>query len=79
MYGPPASGYGIAMDVADFFYEFGCGEDVEIVVAGLPEVVAGAFEEFGGLSLENSDGGGEDAVLGFAEKEMNVLGHDDMA
>jgi hypothetical protein len=67
------------MDVADLLYEFGGGEDVEVVVAGLPEVVAGAFEEFGGFSFENSDGGGEDAVFGFGEEEMDVFGHEDVS
>jgi hypothetical protein len=77
-FGDQASGYRIAMDVADFFYKFASGEDIEIVVAGLPEVVAFAFEEFGGFPLEDPDGGGEDAVFGFAEEKVDVLGHDDV-
>jgi hypothetical protein len=46
--------------------EFGCGEGVEVVVTGLPEVVAGAFEEFGGFSLEDSEGGGEGMLFRLA-------------
>ena len=47
------------MDVLDFLFEFARGVDVEVVVAGLPEVIAGAFEEFGGLAFDDSEGGGE--------------------
>jgi hypothetical protein len=36
----------IAMDVLELLDEFGLGEDVEVVVTGLPELGAGAFEEF---------------------------------
>ena len=42
-FGDEAASDGIAVDVSDFFYEFGIGEDVEVVVARLPEMVAGAF------------------------------------
>jgi len=37
---------GIAMHVLEFFDELGLGEDVEVIVAGLPEFRAGAFQEF---------------------------------
>jgi hypothetical protein len=76
--GDEAAGDGVAVDVADLLYKFGGGEDVEVVIAGLPEVVAVAFEEFGGLSFDDSDGGGEEGVVGFAEEEMDVLGHEDV-
>ena len=58
-FGDEASGDWVAVDVLDFLFEFACGEDVEVVIASLPEVVAGAFEEFGGLAFDDSDGGGE--------------------
>jgi hypothetical protein len=32
------------MDVTNFLNKFGCGEDVEVVVTGLPESLACAFE-----------------------------------
>ena len=73
-----AAGYWVAVDVADFFHEFVGGEDVEVVVTGLPEVFAGAFEEFGGLSLDDSQGGGEGAVWGFGDEEVDVLRHEDV-
>ncbi|MDP9049212.1 MAG: hypothetical protein M3O31_00595 [Acidobacteriota bacterium] len=44
----------VAMDVAELLNEFVLGEDVEVVVAGLPELGAGAFEEFRGLSLQDT-------------------------
>jgi hypothetical protein len=31
----------------------------EVVVTGLPEVAALAFEEFGGLAFDDPEGGGE--------------------
>ena len=54
-----SSGDWVAVDVLDFRFEFSGGEDVEVVVAGLPEVVAFALEEFGGLAFDDSHGGGE--------------------
>jgi hypothetical protein len=33
-----------------------------------------AFEEFGGLALDDSEGGGEGVGFGFAEDEMDVFG-----
>ena len=39
-----ASFDGVAVDVAELFDELGLGEDVEVVVAGLPELLAVAFE-----------------------------------
>jgi hypothetical protein len=49
----------VAVDVLDFLFELACREDVEVVIAGLPEVVAFVLEEFGGLALDDSDAGGE--------------------
>ena len=39
-----AAGDRVAMDVTDFFDKFGRGEDIEVVVARLPEAHACAFE-----------------------------------
>jgi hypothetical protein len=66
------------VDVLDFLFEFSGGEDVEVVVAGLPEVFSGAFEEFGGLAFDDSEGGREGVVFGFVEEEMDVFGHQDV-
>ena len=76
-FGDESSGDWIAVDVLDFLFELACGEDVEVVVAGLPEVGALALEEFGGLAFDDSEGGGEGVVFGFAEEKMDVLGHQD--
>ena len=37
---------GIAVDVLELLDELGMGEDVEVVVTGLPESGAGALQEF---------------------------------
>jgi hypothetical protein len=77
-FGDEASGHGVAVDVLDFLFEFACGEDVEVVVPRLPEVIALALEEFGGLAFDDSDGGGEGVFFWFAEEEMGVFGHQDV-
>jgi hypothetical protein len=77
-FGDEASGDWVAVDVLDLLFEFAGGEDVEVVVAGLPEVVAGAFEEFGGFAFDDSEGGGEGVGFGFAEEEVEVFGHQDV-
>jgi hypothetical protein len=55
-FGDEATGDWIAVDVADFFYEFCVGKYVEVVVAGLPEVVPNAFEKFRRFSFDDSEG-----------------------
>ena len=77
-FGDESSGDWVAVDVLDLLFEFSGGEEIEVVVAGLPEVGARAFEEFGGFSLDDSEGGGEGVVFGFAEEEMEVFGHQDV-
>jgi hypothetical protein len=58
-FGDQASGDWVAVDVLDLLFEFAGGEDVEVVVAGLPEVASFALEKFGGLAFDDSDGGGQ--------------------
>ena len=48
----------------------GVGADVEVVVAGLPEVVPVADEEFGGLLLEDFEGGRQVVAGGFGDEEV---------
>ena len=45
-FGDEASGDWISVNVLDLLFELTGREDVEVVVAGLPEVFAGTFEEF---------------------------------
>jgi hypothetical protein len=45
-FGDEASGDWVAVDVLDLLFEFSVGEDVEVVVAGLPKMVSGSFKEF---------------------------------
>ena len=74
-----ASGDWVAMHVLEFFDSFVVGEDVEVVVAGLPEgfrceaLRDGKFE---GLDCFRE---WDFVVEGFAEEEVDVLGHDDVA
>jgi hypothetical protein len=75
-FGDEASGDRITVDVLDFFFELSGGEDVEVVVAGLPEVSVRSFEQFGGLAFDDSEGGGE--FFWFAEEEVDVFGHQDV-
>jgi hypothetical protein len=69
----------VAVDVLELLDEFGMGEDVEVVIAGLPELRADAFEEFGGLSLEGSQSIAKPMEFWFAEEHVDVLGHEDIA
>ena len=74
-----AAGDGVVVHVLQLFDSLGFGEDVEVVVAGLPEVFAGASEKFGGFALEHAEGGGYGSYLWLRHEEMDVLGHKDVA
>lgn len=68
----------IAMNVAEFLDEFGMGQDVEVVVAALPELLAVAFETFGGFVFEYVQSDGERVKLRLGDEEVDVLGHEDV-
>lgn len=65
----------IAVDVHQFFDPFCVGEDVEVVIARLPELRAGAFQELRGFSLQDVERGLQDLVFRFAEEKVDVFGH----
>ena len=44
----------IAMDVLDLLDELPSSEGIEVVIAGLPELVPLAFQQFGGLPFDDS-------------------------
>ena len=48
-----ATFYWITVDVLQFFDVLFLGEDVEVVVAGLPEVLVVSFEELRGFGFED--------------------------
>jgi hypothetical protein len=73
-----ASFYGLAVEVFQLLDELAVGEDVEVVVAGLPEVFVIAFEEFGGFSFEDVERCRQGVSSGFGEEQVNVLGHQDI-
>ena len=74
-----AAFYRVVMDVAELLDELGLGEDVEVVIARLPELGARTPEELGGFALEDAEGGGEWMTFGLAEQQVDVLGHQDVA
>jgi len=45
----------IAVNVAELLDEFGVCQDVEVVVAALPELRSFAFEPFGGLCFQGAE------------------------
>jgi hypothetical protein len=67
----------VAVDVAELFYAFSVAEDVEVVVAGLPDVVfrAGAGESL----LENLNGQRQRSGFGLRDQKVDVVRHDDVA
>ena len=67
------------MNVLELLDMLAVGKDVEVVVAGLPEVLAVAFEEFGGFSFEDTESCGQRVSPRFGEEEVNVLGHQDVS
>lgn len=72
----------IAVDVAELLGELALGEDVDVVVARLPELFAVVLELFCGFGFEHVQGAGEGSGLsdvGFAQEQVDVLGHEDVA
>ena len=61
-----ASFYRVAVDVLELLDVLLVGEDVEVVVAGLPELSAVVLESLGGFALEDVERGGEGMSLRFA-------------
>ena len=53
------------------------GEDVEVVIARLPELFPSDL--FGDGEFEGLEGFGEGFCFGFAEEEMDGFGHKDVA
>jgi hypothetical protein len=58
---------GVAVHVLQFFNVLAVGEDVEVVVTSLPELLAVAFEVFGGFGFQDVEGCGERVEPGLAE------------
>jgi hypothetical protein len=69
----------IAVHVTQLLHVLAVGEDVEIVVAYLPELGSVAFEQLRGFTLEDAEGCREGVELRFGDKQVNVLGHEDVA
>jgi hypothetical protein len=69
----------IAVHVAELLGALGFGEDVEIVVADLPELLAVALETLRGFGFEYVEGCLQGLLFWFGQEEVNVLGHEDVA
>ena len=71
----------VAVEVAEFFHAFRFAPDVEVVVTFLPEVTFyRIFPQLsGGVLFQHLQGDGEVAAFGFAEEQVEVLGHNDVA
>ncbi len=67
------------MDVAQLLHKLMFIAHIEIVIALLPEVIRASDQVPRDALLQRFDRIGERAVLGFVEKQMNVLRHDDIA
>jgi len=72
-----ASGDGVLVHVVELFEEFPGGEDVEIVVAGLPEGFGFGLLRDG--EFQGLEGFGQGCCGGFTEEEVDVLGHEDVS
>ena len=57
----------------------GAGEDVEVVISALPELGAVAFQLLRGLGFEGAEDVFELVFFWFAEQQVDVLGHKDVA
>jgi hypothetical protein len=69
----------IAVDVAELLDLLACGDDVEVVVASVPEGTGVTLEPLGGFALQNAEGVGEVLPLWFTDQQMDVLRHQDVA
>lgn len=67
------------MDVLELLGVLLVGQYIEVVVAALPELHAIHLKMFGGLSLQDSESCGERLPRWLGEKQVNVLGHEDVA
>src|SRR5205085_4950500 len=70
----------IAMHVAQFFYALALAPHREVIIPNLPEarLIASAELARGDL-LEHLDGHGELRAAGFADEQVHMLRHDDIA
>src|SRR6266568_5107448 len=67
------------MDVAQFLKELRVVADVEIIVAVLPEVFGGADQASRNSLFQRLDDDVEGLSARFAQQQMHMLGHDNVA
>jgi hypothetical protein len=69
----------VTVKVAELFDVLPVSEDVEVIVAGLPEVLAVALETFGSFAFEDAHGIAQELEPWFGHQQVDVFGHDDVA
>ena len=70
---------GIAVDVLEFLDALRWGEDIEVVVTGLPESPVGRFDFLGDGLLQCLDGASKSCAFRFAKEQVDVFRHHDVA
>jgi hypothetical protein len=69
----------VAVDVFKLFYKFGVGEDVEVVIAALPELRTSVLEPLRRFVFEHVQSDGESVEFGLADEKVDVFGHEDIS
>ena len=69
----------IAVNISQLLHKLVIVPDIEIVITLLPEVFCFADQSPRDTLLERFDGMGERVAMRFAEQQVNVLRHDDIA
>ena len=64
------------MDVTDFLHKLAIVPDIEIVISLLPEMLGLADQAARHALLQRLESIGEQAALGFADRQVNMLRHD---
>jgi hypothetical protein len=66
------------MEVSQLLDVLVMGQDIEVVVAGLPEVHSFAFENLGAFSLQDAQSSGKGLEFRLGQKQVDVLGHENV-
>ena len=69
----------VAMDVAELLCDLRLRQDVEVVIAPLPELRAVVFQPLRCLVLENIQRGRKGVDFGLGEQKMDMLRHEDVS
>jgi hypothetical protein len=67
------------MDIPKLLDALACGIDIEVEITGFPEGCSPVAETVRDGLFESLHCAGKRLPLGFAEEQVNVLGHDDIS